>query len=275
MECKIAEEKIALYLLGALESGEMSRIDSHIDTCPECRLKLREEGEIVAALAYAAPQIDVPPRVKQQLLSRIDEGDARSRSTGDIGFLTGLIPQLGLRLAAHSGIALASTLAVVIVLGGIWFNNRLDETAQEKEALAAEIETVVEGEAEMIERLKDQRDLISKAAAPGALVKTLSGTEMSADSSAWVVVEATGMKATLSAYDMPPLLKGEVYQVWLVRAGQRYDTGAVFTVDSSGYGRADIVLAAPLAEFEAMLITKRDEDDESGGPGLSILKGDL
>jgi hypothetical protein len=275
MDCKIAEDKIVPYLLGALDSSELSGIASHIDTCPECRLKLREEGEIVAKLAYDAPQLDVPPRVKQQLLSRIDTGDAQDRSVGGVRTWPRVIPRFGQRLVAHPGFALASTLVVVMVLGGIWFDNRLDETAQEKEALAAEMESVVESEAEMIEWLKDQRELISKAAAPGALVKTLSDTEMSAESRAWIVIEATGMNVTLSAYDMPPLGKGEVYQVWLVKDGQLYGTGAVFTVDSSRYGNTDIVLDVPLAEFEAMLITKRDEEDESGGPGPSILKGDM
>jgi len=37
----------------------------------------------------------------------------------------------------------------------------------------------------------------------------------------------------------------------------------------------DIVLAAALAEFEAMLITKMAKDDQGIGPGLSTLKGDF
>ena len=91
----------------------------NIDTCSEYKLKLREEGDIVAESAYTVPQIDVPRRPRQQLLSRIDAGHVLDRSTEDIGFLTRVIPQLDLRFLDPSGIGLASTSAIVMVLGSI------------------------------------------------------------------------------------------------------------------------------------------------------------
>ena len=95
MDFKIAEEKIALYLFRVLDSCEMSKMGSYIDTCSEYKLKLREEGDIVAESAYTVPQIDVPRRPRQQLLSRIDAGHVLDRSTEDIGFLTRVNTSVG------------------------------------------------------------------------------------------------------------------------------------------------------------------------------------
>ena len=275
MDCKEAKEQIVPYILGSLESSEMLGIDRHVAACPDCILRLRQEGAIVADLAYAVPQVKVPPGVKRRLFARIRLDSLDEKPSSKIQAWSSLLADLGLSLAARSGFAVTSLLVVIMVLGGIWFNSRLNQIAGEKEALAAQIATVTDSEAEMMERWKAQHDLIQKAAAPGTTVKTLSASKTTVSASAFIVVEAAGMKGTLTAVDMPQLPAGKVYQVWLVKDGGIYNAGAVFTVDSTGYGQADIVLTAPLSEFDAMIITVESEGGSADPTSESVLKGDL
>ena len=275
MDCKEAEEQLVPYILGSLESSEALGIDRHVAACPDCGLRLRREGAIVADLAYAVPQVKVPARVKRRLFARIRHDSLDEMPSDRVRAWSGLLADLGLKLAARSGLAVTSLLVVVMVLGEVWFNSRLNQIAEEKEALAAQIATVTDSEAEMIDRWKAQHDLIQMAAAPGTTVKTLSASETTVNASAFIVVEATGMEGTLTAIDMPQLPAGKVYQVWLVKDGGIYDTGAVFTVDSTGYGQTDIVLTAPLSEFDAMIITVESEGGSADPTSESVLKGDL
>ncbi len=274
MDCKEVEEQLVLYLLGALDSKEASRIDYHVDSCAECNSKLRHQGDLAVDLAYAVPQFEAPVGVKERLFSRIDAASVSDSSPRRAGVWSRILPDLGRRLVANSGLAAASVLVVVTIVGGIWFNSRINEIADEKEKLAAQIETVARGEAEMIETLRDQRRLTHKAITATSL-KTLSATDRSTSAEALIAFESTGMTVTISAMDMPQLANDEMYRVWLVKNGRLVDTGAAFTVDATGYGQVDLELNAPLAEFDTMLITI---GTEYGGPerkGDSVLKGDL
>ena len=154
MDCKEAEEQLLQYLVGSLDSQEMSRIDNHLDTCVQCSSRLSQDSDLVASLAYAVPQLAAPSRMKRQLLSSIGGGAASDSSATEIPRWTRFLPDLSGWLAARSGLAVASLLIVVMVLGGGWFNSRLNNIDEEKEVLATQIESVAEGEAEMIEKLK-------------------------------------------------------------------------------------------------------------------------
>ena len=274
MDCKEAQEQFELYLLGALEPREMARTDYHVDTCPECSRKLREEGNIVTELAYAAPQIEVPPQVKRQLFSRIEAAQAPLRTPRVIRDWLRDLVGLGPKLVPHSGITVGVALVAVVVLGGIWFNSRINNIDEEKEVLATQIESVAEGGAEMIEKLKEQRYLTYMSAAPDVSVNRLSATRPAAKSRGMVMAPRTGEAPVLAALDLPPLPKDKVYQVWLIKDGLIY-SGGVFTVDSTGYAQTIIPLFAPMASFNAIVITVERAGGSPGPTGESVLKGDL
>ena len=275
MACREAEDQLIPYLLGALDSKGMSRMDRHVGSCPECSSVLRQEGDIAAELAYAVPQLEAPVGVKQRLFSRIETGEASDWSAVVPRAWPGFLSNLGRRLVANAGMAVAAMLAAVIVVGGVWFDGRLDRVAEEKEALASQLGEMTKTEAEMAQRLRAERQLTYKATAPGASVKVLSSTKSSANASALIVVAPTGMGAVLSSIDLPQLGEGQVYQVWLVKDNWVYSTGVVFTVDSTGYGEAELKLSVRLGEFDAILITTESGGGNPAPTGESVLSGDL
>ena len=59
----------------------------------------------------------------------------------------------------------------------------------------------------------------------------------------------SGGVALLGVFNLPSLPPGQVYQIWLIRNGERY-SGGQFTVDATGYRESVIVLQAILSEFD-------------------------
>ena len=55
------DDLIDLYALGALEPGEQSVVDSHLETCMHCHSLLAERQRLVALLAWTPDQLTLPP----------------------------------------------------------------------------------------------------------------------------------------------------------------------------------------------------------------------
>ena len=270
MDCAHVDDSYESYILGALDSDEMGSMAAHIDGCARCQAKLRPEAEAVAALAYAVPQQSAPASVKMRLFERIDASAAPDRRWDLAGFLD----KVGARMVASYQMALASSLVAVIVLGGVWFNNKLDQVDLESQELATRVQQMSEDEAVMKEMVAQQRYLTYWAAAPDVSVTRLSATNISNRARGMVMVSASASTALISALNLVPLPLDKVYKVWLVREGVIYDAGS-FTVDETGYGQAFIELIAPFWQIERIIITVEGTDSSAGPRGESVLKVDL
>ncbi len=307
MECKEANELFNSYLLGALDPSERSLFEAHIESCAKCSERLKGDGELVVELAYAAPRLEVPPRVKEQLFARID-AETQVEPPSEIRTRPVSIPFAWSRLVAPGGLALAAMMVVGLVVGGVWFNGRINKVAEENEAITARLDTagggqgqpietmtgtlnrlttdsrvmqvalntMAAGEAEMSDMFKKQRYLTywTMAATPSQSVNILWGTEQTADAKGMIVAEPTGSWAILAALDLPQLSEGMVYRVWLIKGGRGFSSGH-FTVDSTGYGQTVIIPVGPWYEFEAVEITVEPEGEKPWPTGDSVLKGDL
>jgi anti-sigma-K factor RskA len=277
MDCKESEGFFEAYLLGALDSRVRSRMDSHLETCTSCGARLYEEGETVAKLAVSVPQLAVPAAVKERLFQIVDAEPGPgwlSRLAGKLSAFR--VPALGYH-PAGAGVVLASLAVVGLVLGGVWFNNRLNQIADENELLNAQVETVVEREAKVMKMMYDQRYLASMTAAPGVSVNMLWGTEHSVK--AWgmiacCAVSESGTVALLAVLNLPPLPRDKVYQVWLIKGEERMSAG-LFEVDSTGYAQTVIIPLAPMAEFQAIGITVEPLGGSPSPTGTGVLRGDL
>ncbi|HEV8044201.1 MAG TPA: zf-HC2 domain-containing protein, partial [Rubrobacter sp.] len=104
------QEQIGAFVLGKLDGGELSAMQTHLSGCPVCQAEVRELEPVVAALADAAPD-------------RIGEDP---RPAGDLEELT-LAPILGKIYRARrrsrgfqwSALAAAAICVVVIGLAGL------------------------------------------------------------------------------------------------------------------------------------------------------------
>ena len=300
MECKYAEELLVPYLLGATDERERRLMDSHLDSCPTCSLALQGDGEAVARLASALPQLEVPPRIKERLLNGIDRERRRPMAASrSLATAKGLAISFRDAFAPHTGKALASTLVVGVVFAVVWFNGRIESITQENVELTGQLDAAAQREAEVMQAVEEftgPPDAVAqrKAEATQAVMTqryvTYEALRMSfsADTSVnllestgpWtsargmIIVSQSGTRALLLVVDLPPLPADRVYQVWLIKHGRRYSAGW-FTVDSTGYGQTVIIPVAPLGEFEAAGITIEPAGGSNDPTGVSVLKGDL
>ena len=300
MECKYGEELLVPYLLGAIDDRERRLMDSHLDSCTPCSLALQGDGEAVARLASALPQLEVPPRIKERLLDRIDRERRKPLAASRwLAIAKGLAISLRGAFAPHMGKALASTLIVGVVFSIVWFNGRIESITQENVELTGQLDAAAQREAEVMQAVEEltgrpdavaqreaqatqavmtQRDVTYEALrmsfSSDTSVNLLEGTGPWTSARGMIIVSQAGTRALLLVVDLPPLPSDRVYQVWLIKHGRRYSAGW-FTVDSTGYGQTVIIPVAPLGEFEAAGITIEPAGGSNDPTGASVLKGDL
>ena len=285
MECNEAADLLGPYALNALDSEERVQVESHVERCGDCLLRLQEEMEVMVGLAFAVPQRPVPSDVKRRLMASIDAGQTRGLSARWAGRAVGVervLSTLLRGLVPHTGKAITAFVVAGVVFGGIWFNDRLNDISAASAELGGEIESMVEREAEVRTMVANQRYLSSVSASPGVSVNLLRGTERA--TAAWgmltcCAVSDNGLVALLGVFDLPPLPPGQVYQTWLIRNGQRHP-GSQFTVDSTGYGQTVIIPQAILPEFDPVnMYIPFNEFDAIGitvePSGTAVLQGDL
>ena len=65
------DELISGYALHGLDAADQRLVLEHVETCERCRVQLREMEAVAAALAFAAPQADPPPELRERLLEAI------------------------------------------------------------------------------------------------------------------------------------------------------------------------------------------------------------
>ena len=274
MDCRLAADLMSPYLIGALDDEDRSLVESHLESCGECASAFRGDGRTVAGLAFSVPQRNVPLRVKERLFDRIEfEGRmswTRYRSIAQPRSILGVVR----RLAAHSDKLAAPALVVLIVLAGVWLNNRLDETSLERPS-GADLANVVEAQTSGPSRdIGTLHETLLMSSSPGASVNLLSGTQPESPARGMLMASRKTNRALLLVVDLPPLPYNRVYQVWLIRDNRIYDAGW-FTVDSTGYGQTVIIPMAPFWEFDAAGITIEPIGGSVDPTGVNVLSGDL
>ncbi len=273
MGCSDVEELIVPYLLGALNRDETATLEDHIGVCRDCSRAMA--AEMVSDLAFAAPQMEPPPGVKERLFSRI-ESKGPVTTTGN--WARERFLRFGQGAARGWSGAAAAALIVILLVSGVWFNDRLGDISRDAEQLSDELALARERESEVMTAVKEHREMtyevMRMSSAPGTSVNTLIGTGPWSAARGIVVVSYTSNRGALLVVDLPPLPSDRVYQVWLTREGGKYSAGW-FTVDSTGYGQTIIIPLAPFGQFDGMGITIEPRGGSRDPTGVNVLRGEL
>ena len=247
MDCRETEELILPHLLGELGPSETEEVSAHASACPQCMARIDSESE---------------------LLARVEADMARHDRQG----LLGRLSALGRGLAAHSAPAVAVTLLVGVVLGGVWYGGRLGDAPNPMDTVTERTANSAGSGPEMIELVDQQLFLDPLSLQPGVSISLLEGA--GTDARGVVLVPPNGDGAFLAVRQMPQLPVGKVYQVWLTRAGGMYSAG-IFSVDTAGYGQAHLRLIAPAPDLESIVITVERSGGSPGPTGQRVLSGGM
>ncbi len=302
MSRKIVEENYESYVLGALPEAERDEFEAHLADYPDEFAEFVEAADTMALFAMALDRTPVPDRVLKTLLSRVEADMGYEADSGrqqqavqvhdDAG--SGLFARVGTLLAgrwAHPAMGMAVVAILLLVAGGLWLDNRLGSVEQSasdmqkvdemlaaviegQTELASQVEAGAASDAQIMDMVKEQRDLAYMEANPDRLVSMLRPADAAAKGRGMMVTSSDGRDCLLAVLDMPALSGGEVYQVWLVK-DDVMTSGGVFTVDSTGYGQMVIRPTDPMWEFDSIGITVEPAGGSSDPTGRKVLLGDL
>src|SRR3954454_6126129 len=69
MNCDDIEELLDLFVLGALPSYEAEDVETHLESCPNCRAELGRTWQAGQLLRLAVPTLDPPESLRYRILA--------------------------------------------------------------------------------------------------------------------------------------------------------------------------------------------------------------
>ena len=215
MNCQEMEELLGAYALGALSEEERIAADAHLAECPKCTKTLQQLRAIVDLFPLSVPAIDPPPRLKVQILARIQEEEAARQSTTARPVMPST-PRLTRQQRPRRNwrtALLAATMLLLLLLVGASFAWNLS-LRQQVAKFSARVEPPV--------------------------IYTLHGTSTDASARGQLIYYTQQNMTVLVIYGLPEVGGTQVYQGWLLQGARPTSIGllnmqnGVATLDFQG-----------------------------------------
>lgn len=241
MDHEAIKELLESYALGALEPADRATAEAHLQSgCRECETAYRDLSSMAAQLAQTVPQRVPPPRLKEQILSRVRASGSRSR------------PRTGRGATASwiiTGIAIAASLMALVRMN----------------ALTSEVSQL---ETALVES-QDVTDLLNS---PGMQFVDLKGVDPNPQAFGKVVVDPVRGAAVVYMYRLPQTPEGMEYQLWIMREGKPTSAG-VFTVAEDGTAMLALKDFDDSPDAASFLVTIEPRGGEEVPTGMMYLTG--
>ncbi len=203
------QELIPAYALDVVSPDERARVQAHLKTCELCRQTLSEFADVTADLALTVPMATPPPDLKLRTMERAmhshTQKPERPSHKESVPWLRHLVSATGLA-------AVALAVASLVLLWSVWQTYELNQ------------------------QLATQRDFTTMLAYAQGTALTVHGTETAPQADGRLYLDPDANVAALVTVGMPPLARGQAYQVWLTESNGHPVSGGTFTVDSTGDG---------------------------------------
>jgi anti-sigma-K factor RskA len=207
---------LADYALGSLEETEARHVAEHLTDCEACRAELAEFETLTALLALGTAGAQPSESVRRRLMERAPR-QRRAVRAGESRAPRHWWTQRPVWAIA----SLVLIVALAISNGLLW---------QRLMALSPQL-----------------GPLAMRAIA-------LHNTGLIPEAGGYVLISADGQNGTVVVDQLAQLSGEQAYQLWLMRAGQS-TSGALFTVDETGYRGARIVAPDSLLTYNSVQIT--------------------
>jgi anti-sigma-K factor RskA len=210
-------DDLAAYAIGALPRDEAAELEGHLAGCESCRARLRWLQPAVDMLPASVEQLTPPERIRNELMATVRaEAEAEARTESPPA-RAGPRPRWrdwgGFLLRPATAVG-----AVVLVVAGTAAGYALRGSSEDET-------TVIEARASS----PAQADLVS------------------------ATLERSDGSATLHVRELPPIDPGEVYEVWVQRAGA-VEPSNTFVLNDDGTAVAAV--PGSLEDADAVLVTR-------------------
>ncbi|MHB8619814.1 MAG: anti-sigma factor [Chloroflexota bacterium] len=243
-----ARELIAPYALNSLEPNDLPRVEDHLAACVFCAHEASDAAEVVDYLAYATQFRPPPAQCMERLLSQVEreipeiaQGFA-GRDSARKAAPAREVRRPGRWIGWLSPLPIAASLLLALGLA-TW--NVL---------LMGEVDSDHHQVATLNDRLVHQSQILFVMSSGDAVSRTLWGTSRAPNAEVRLVMDRASGKAMVMANRLPPPPPGQVYQVWLGKAGKRYPV-ARLVVDERGAGECTLPAGTASQSYDSAWIT--------------------
>lgn len=206
-------ENLTLYLIDELSKQERKHFEQHLKTCIPCQNELNSLQETWQMLSYDMEGAEVPETLKTEVMNFIFD-DVPLKAPAAIDKKQTIVQRLKLQLRNQfSPLSAVTTILLILGMFGLYWNNiRLNDYVT---AVESEVHT------------------------PSQIVKTftLKGQNIasSANGMAYLLENGNHNNLIIELNNMPGTKRDEVYQVWLLKDGNRHNAG-ILKPDENGNG---------------------------------------
>lgn len=260
--CQDIQELIPAYLLDAVDAAERARVEEHLPECPVCLEFVRAYSPVLAALPYAASQVEPPADLKARVLAAtLPARQTAPQQTPVAPRRTRAAPVAAGRLSWLSSLvrspALAAAALVLVLALGVWNLALQNQMAQQSAELSR------------------QREYLTVLAYSDGVPKHLQGTDAAADAVGRLYGGYEDNSFVVVTRDMPKLPPDKVYQLWLIDAAGKRTSGGTFTVDEDGSGWLFSRAPQGLVNYRSVGVTVEPVGGSPGPTGAKMLGGNL
>lgn len=232
-------ELLPAYALDCLDEAETRLVAEHLTGCHLCRTELRAYQEVTGQLALMVPEALPAPDLRTRLQQRIQSLNLTHPQSTRSQFAGK--PLFGRLMPVGTVIGLV--LIIVLLASNILLWQRLNNV----EVLAGPL---------------------------GMRAIALQNTVEAPQASGFVIISPDGQNGVLVVDELPSLEADREYQLWLVRGAQS-TSGAVFSVDESGYRGMRIEAPESLFAYSAVRVTIEPVGGSAQPAGEEVLNGSL
>ena len=255
------KELLAASALKALDDPDARILNTHLESCADCRAEIIEWEETAALLALDAKPLEPSAQVRERILASVGADSLVSNRVGSIASArrSTVAPQVesNVRLfklptrnvwaSLGSFGAIAATVVFValsIALVVLWQKNR---------AMQSELVHLTTEMNQARVQLDHERAMGELLTSPDAHMAKLTGTNVAPGAHAMLAYDKSG-HAMLLAKGMPSAPTGMAYQLWYIKDNKKMP-GKVFTPDAAGNGTLEDQIPAVARDAVIFAIT--------------------
>ena len=255
------KELLAASALKALDDPDARVLNTHLESCADCRAEIIEWEDAAALLALDAKPLEPSAQVRERILASVGADSLVSNRVGSIASArrSTVAPQVesNVRLfklptrnvwaSLGSFGAIAATVVFValsIALVVLWQKNR---------AMQSELVHLTTEMNQARVQLDHERAMGELLTSPDAHMAKLTGTNVAPGAHAMLAYDKSG-HAMLMAKGMPSAPAGMAYQLWYIKDNKKMP-GKVFTPDAAGNGTLEDQIPAIARDAVIFAIT--------------------
>jgi anti-sigma-K factor RskA len=264
---------LAAKALTALDVEDARALDSHLESCADCRSEVSEWEATAALLALDATPIEPPAELRERILASV-HAEGKSVEAGsdrapyftlapDSKVLAFERPTKNVWASFGSLGAIAAMLLIAVLIGALVMLSQQNRVAQAKLVrLSIELEQAKA-------QIEHQRAIAEMFTSPDSRMAKLAGTRVAPGAHAMIAYDRNG-HAMLLAGGLPAAPKGMAYQLWFIKDDKKMP-GKVFTPDAAGNGTLEDQMPAVAMADTIFAITLEPEGGVSAPTGAIYL----